>query len=359
MNAAEILHEVRENEVERIFMLQQRMKQIEPILSARIGLGVIRRDKIETLRIERDYSGPFPDFNTFPILKKLKISKKISLSEVEQIDSSTIENLDITFKKEVGIFRFNLPNLKTLNIDIPENLCAKSLSDGFKIIIDISACVELEELEMNGCAGCEIKTSMLPKLKKIECARCKNYNFEMLKFTPNLTQLIASHCNIKNTDFLNWVPNLVSLDLSSNEIMNAENVWGLSNLQSLKLDSNPLDDEDKYKTLPCETIVTAKDSSFANFKFLVYLYPGTAYSKLKEARKFDPARDPVLQKKYDEQTDEEIFASFLASQIKELIEQYTSTKITGGYESVLKEKELTDYILQEYPFLEEFFAKGN
>ena len=81
----------------------------------------------------------------------------------------------------------------------------------------------------------------------------------------------------------------------------------------------------------------------------------SAYSMLKSARKQDPKRKPFLQQIYDRQTDEEIYARYLASSIKQSIEYHTLSEKNWRKNNLLTPKELIEFVLQEYPFLSGFF----
>lgn len=250
-----------------------------PRLSAETELDTIDSDNIDSLMIAPDYTGSIPNLCIFPKLKTLHILKQISLTDFEKMDFSSIEELYVNFEKKEPFIRFNLPKIKKLQICISNNEDYQlSLFDLADTVIDISGCVALEELELHHCTGCEIKTDMLPKLKK-------------------------------------------------------------------------------YKTIPCETFTTEKERDFQMFLFSVRRSRNLAYLGLKSARTPNPKRNPFVQKMYDRETDEQIFVRNLASNIKHTIEYHTSTKKSGRKNILLTAEELTEYVLQEYPFLVEFFRK--
>ena len=329
-------------------------------LSDKNGLDTIDCNEINRLLITSDYTGPIPDLHIFSKLKKLHISRQISLAEFEQMDLSSIEDLFIVLEKKGDFIRFNLPKLKKLSVYISDNEAEQlSVFNTFDAVIDIRGCAALEALELRHCTDYKIKSDMLPNLTKLRCVDYKQYDFEILKFTPNLTHLTVSECWINNIDFLSLVPNLLSLDLSYNEITNADKVMELSNLQSLNLCINPLDDKEKYKTLPCKTIITDKDRDFERFLSSVWTSINMAYRMVISERKPDPKRKPFLQYMYDRQTDEQIYIRTLAAYIKRNIEYHTSTKKSWRKNVLLTPEELTEYVLQEYPFLAEYFGKDN
>ena len=66
-----------------------------------------------------------------------------------------------------------------------------------------------------------------------------------------------------------------------------------------------------------------------------------------------------LQQIYDRQTDEQIYARYFASGIKQNIEYHTSTEKNGRKNVLLSSDELLEFVLQEYPFLSEFFGTKN
>ena len=319
-------------------------------------LDTLDCDNIDNLLISHNYSGPIPNLHMFPKLKKLHIIKQISLTDFEQMDLSSIEDLYVVFEKKEHFIRFNLPNIKNLNVYISNNENVQlSLFDTFDAIIDISVCTALEELSLLHCTGYEIKTDVLPKLKRLVCIDHKKYDFEILKFTPNLTHLVAMNCWVENIDFLKLTPHLLFLNLSYNEITDASKISELSNLKSLDIYRNPLDDLEKYKTLPFKVLVTEKDNDFQMFLHSIWTSINSAYSMLKSARKPDPKRKPFIQQMYDQQTDEQIFTRNLASNIKQDIEYHTSTEKNWKKNILLTVEELTDFVLQEYPFLTDFF----
>lgn len=121
------------------------------------------------------------------------------------------------------------------------------------------------------------------------------------------------------------------------------------------LNSNKTDSPKKS-----ETFISRKDRDFNLFLSSVWTSRNIAYMRLKSARKPNPKRPPFAQAFYDRQTDEQIFASYFASRIKWDIEYHTSAEKNGWINILLTAEELTEYVLQEYPFLAEFFeTKAN
>ena len=334
----------------------ERPRTRTPCLNAETGLDAIDCDNIDSLIIAPDYNAPIPNLHIFPKLKKLHISKQISLTAFEQMDLSSVEELYVIFEKKEPFIRFKLPKIKKLNVIISNNESDKlSPFDISEAIIDIRECIALEELCLKHCTDCSIKTDTLPKLNKLVCYDYKKYDFEILKFTPNLIHLSATGCDLGNIDFLELTPNLLYLDLSYNELKNVDKVFDLLNLQSLHIYRNPLDNPEKYKTLPCEVFVTEKDHDFHMFTSTIGACATSAYYLLKAARKPDPKRKPFLQRIYDRQTDEQIFVRALASIIKQKIEFHTSAEKNWRKNILLTAEELTGFVLQEYPFLMDFF----
>lgn len=316
----------------------------------------IDSNNVESLLISHDYAGIIPDFSKFSKLKKLHISKNISLSEFEKMDLSSIEDLYVVFEKKEPIIQFNLSKLKKLEIYITNNDDDQlSLFNASEAIIDIKGCVALEELYLRHCTGFEIKCDTLYNLKKLVCCDYKYYNFEILNHTPNLVHLVATECRLNNIDFLDSTPNITYLDLTFNDIQEADKVLKLSNLQALHIYRNPLIDVEKYKSLPYRTFVTEKDREFLMFVHSISSSVVSAYSMLMAARKPDPKRKAYLQHIYDNQTDEQIFTRYLASGIKHNIEYHTSNEKNWRKNILLTPEELVEYVLQEYPFLSEFF----
>lgn len=331
-----------------------------PRLCAETSVNDIECNTIESLMIAHDYVESIPDLHAFPCLRKLHISRSISLSEFEQLDLSSIEELYVVFEKKEPIIKINLPKLKKLEVYISNNEDTQlSLFDAFDAVLDIRGCSSLEELHLRHCTGCEIKTDALYTLKKFVCCDYKNYNFDLLNYTPNLVHLVATSCRLNKVDFLHLVPNLTFLDLTFNEITNAEIIFQLSNLRALHIYRNPLEDIQKFKALPFETFVTEKDRDFLMFVHSIGSSQFSAYSMLKSARKQDPKRKPFLQQIYDRQTDEQIYARYFASGIKQNIEYHTSTEKNGRKNVLLSSDELLEFVLQEYPFLSEFFGTKN
>ena len=327
-----------------------------PRLCAETSVNDIECNTIESLMIAHDYVESIPDLHAFPCLRKLHISRSISLSEFEHLDLSSIEELYVVFEKKEPIIKINLPKLKKLEVYISNNEDAQlSLFDAFDAVLDIRGCSSLEELHLRHCTGCEIKTDALYTLKKFVCCDYKNYNFDLLNYTPNLVHLVATSCRLSNVDFLSLLPNLVFLDLSFNEITNTEVIFQLSNLRALHIYRNPLVNIEKLKALPFKTFVTEKDRDFLSFVHSIGSSKVSVYSMLKAARKPDPKRKPFLQHLYDKQTDEQIFTRYLASGFKNSIEYHTTPDKTWRKNVLLTKEELEEYVLQEYPFLSEFF----
>ena len=87
-----------------------------PRLCAETSVNDIECNTIESLMIAHDYVDPIPNLNAFPCLRKLHISHNISLSEFEQLDLSSIEELYVVFEKKEPIIKINLPKLKKLEV---------------------------------------------------------------------------------------------------------------------------------------------------------------------------------------------------------------------------------------------------
>ena len=327
-----------------------------PRLCAETSISDIECNSIERLLIAYDYVDPIPNLNTFPRLKELHISRNISLSEFEQLDLSSIEELYVVFEKKEPIIKINLPKLKKLEIYISNNENDQlSLFDAFDAVLDIRGCSLLEELHLRHCTGFEIKSDILYNLKKLVCCDYKYYDFEILNHTPELLHLVATDCRLNNIDFLDSTPNLTFLDLTFNDIKDADKVMQLQNLKALHMYRNPLINVEKYKNSPYRTFITEKDRDFLMFVHSIGSSGVSAYSMLMAARKPDPKRKPFLQHLYDKQTDEQIFTSYLASGFKNSIEYHTTPDKTWRKNVLLTKEELEEYVLQEYPFLSEFF----
>lgn len=103
-----------------------------------------------------------------------------------------------------------------------------------------------------------------------------------------------------------------------------------------------------------------KEREFFHFISSVLTSRNRAYIKLQKCRIPDEKRPNWLQRMYDRQTDEEIFASHFASLVKKDIEDYGNPE--KNYLSyfrfcLLKEDELREYILQEFPFVKDYWGQ--
>lgn len=307
----------------------------------------------ESIFVPYDYEGDIPDISQYPYLKKLHINKSISLMAFEQIDLSQVEDLYVNFNEKASLITINAPKLRKITVYISNNDDDQiTLFETAEGVIDISACLELEEIHLKYCTGYHIKTEVLPFVKKVICIDCRYYDFEFLKFTPNLLELTASSCKLRTAEFVKLVPRLRRLTLDRNELQNPDTVFEMKNIEYLNLYRNPLGDLEKYKALPYETHITEKDREFSSFKSSVKNCMEFAYRALKSARNPDVYKPPIAQKMYENQTDEQIFIHSFAHYLKkEIEERFCDEKVFRSIKFHTKE-ELEAYLLKEYPFLE-------
>ena len=324
-----------------------------PRIDANTGLDEIDCENIDSLFVSYDYAQEIPNVDLFPNLKKLHINRRISLSEFEKLDLSKIEDLYVNFYEKVPLLKIKAPNLRKLVIYISNNEEDQiTLFEPSEAVIDISCCSKLEELHLRHCTGYKIKTNQLRFLNKLICCDFRYYDFDILRFTPNLVHLVATSCKLHNVDFVRLVPGLKTLDLNRNEICSANVIFELKYIEHLNLYRNPLDDIEKYKALPYETHITEKDREFSSFKGSVKDCMRIAYYSLKSARNPDVRKPPFIQKKYESQTDEQIFIHSFAHYLKKEIEERVCGKKDFRSIKLYTKEELEAYLLKEYPFLE-------
>lgn len=314
-------------------------------------------ENTEDLFISHDYTGNIPNLNNLSRLKVLHINRNLSVEEFERLDLSAIEDLYVSFSCEVKAISIIAPRLKKLTVSIANNEDHRlSAFDTISPYIDISRCGDLEELTLIHCTGYKLVGEQFDCLRGFVCVDCRYWNFDLLKRMQNLTAFVATGCELSDIGFLNGCCTPASIDLTYNRITNADLLFSLSGLEELKIYRNPLEDPQKYYSLLCDRVyVTDKDRDFLAFLSSVWVSRNMAYMAIHNARQPDKKRPAVVQHMYDRLSDEKIFAKHFARRVKENIEYHTSAEKNYRVSALLTADELRDYILREYPFVEEYW----
>lgn len=309
------------------------------------------------ITVSRDYNGDLDILNKFPHLRTLHISKNITPEDLSKLDLSTIENLYVNFDHEIRDIIIDVPCLKRLTIYISENETDQlSIFDSFPSHIDIGGCSKLEELGLRHCTGYKLIDCKFDSLTHLICADCKGWDFAFLKNMPELSHFVATGCKLSDVSFLKGHNNLTHIDLTYNNISNANVLFELKGLSEVSIYKNPLENPDKYHSLPCSKVyATDKDYEFAHFLASVHRSSNLAFLAILHYRTPDPKRPALIQRMYDRDTDEDLFARGFASNVKSEIEHYTSPEKNYFFTGLLKKEELQEYILREYPFVKEYW----
>lgn len=314
----------------------------------------------EDIFVSNEYDGDLSLLSRFTGLRKLHINRNIDIDDFLRLDLSNLEDLYVSFDRDIKDIRIDAPGLRKLTIYISNNENDQlTLFDVAAGHIDISACRKLEELTLKHCTGYELDFSALDCLDSLACMDCRYWDFSLLKKIPTVSRFVATGCAIREIEFLRGQENLVDIDLSYNEITHADVLYEFTNLQEVKLYRNPIENPGRYYSLTCKRVyVTDKDHDFLGFLSSVWRCRNIAYMAIGNCRKPNPKRPEYVQRIYDKQTDEEIFARHFAIRVKEAIEYHTSPEKCHRSSVLLKEKELRAYIMREYPFVREYWGES-
>lgn len=330
-----------------------------PILKAQMTLKDIELEVAESLLIAHDYEGPLPDLSQYPGIKSFYSTRSITQSEFSMLDLSSVEDLHLSLAGKPNKIKINAPRARKVSLYISDNEGDQlSIFDSLDKEIDLTVAVDMEELVLKHCTGYSIQSNTFNQLKTFVCSDYRHYDFEVIQKMPNLESLVLTGCHLTDISFLKWCKKLKKLDLSYNEIQQADQILELSNLLELRLYRNPLDTPDKYRTTGIEHVyVTDKDNDFLMFLSSVWTSRNMAYMSVRRAREPDSKRSPLLQRIYDRETDEEIFARAFVSNIKRNIEYHTSSEKSYRKKILLVSEELIEYLFNEYPFLADYWDK--
>lgn len=329
------------------------------ILKAQMTLKDIELEVAESLLIAHDYEGPLPDLSQHPGIKTFHSTRNITQSEFATLDLSSVEDLYLSFAGKPNKIKINAPCARKVSLYISDNEEDQlSVFDSMDKEIDLTVAVDMEELVLKHCTGYSIQTNTFNQLKTFVCSDYRHYDFEVIQKMPNIETLVLTGCHLTDISFLKWCKKLKKLDLSYNELQNADHISELSSLSELRLYRNPLDNPDKFKTMGIEHVyVTDKDKDFLMFISSVWTSRNMAYMSVRKARQPDSKRSALLQRIYDRETDEQIFARAFVSNLKRNIEYHTSSEKSYRKKILLLSEELIEYLFNEYPFLTDYWDK--
>ncbi len=329
------------------------------------------------------YDGSLDFLGDIPNLEHLTCYHILPKDVLEQIDLSSMEELDLTVDDENEDVYIDAPWLKKLSlggaINRPSPL-ERMLLDSSRL--DISRCKRLEALNLRNYDSYDISSiGLLKRLKSLRLSQMKFEDLEWLKDCNNLETLVFENCeflleslpalpHLKSLSIylggldsikgLPAFPELEVLNLSHNNITDVSELLKIKTLKKLDLYHNPIRNPKAVRGLGIEdTVITENDRrqrKIANdFQFLLY----RAFLRLKKNEtdlKEGNISNPYLRRRLEadsKKSEEERYSEYINLDVENAIERmrsYVNTPDEDSTEENLKEIYVT-YIKQNYPYV--------